>query len=93
MTVSPDYCWSCYKDEPFPTTGGVYIVCFECGHIYVTEQDLVDAYNLEIQEINRQSARERADGFEHLYSSGLPELPMKTSGDSIRFCQHCLHDF
>lgn len=40
--ASLDWCHSCLKLEPLPAE--YYIVCGECGHVYVTPEDLVDAY-------------------------------------------------
>lgn len=46
----PDFCYSCGRDEPIPPSG-VYLICLECGHAYVTAQDLVDAYHSESERI------------------------------------------
>jgi len=40
--ASPDWCHSCLKLEPLPDD--YYIACGECGHVYVTAEDLVNAY-------------------------------------------------
>jgi hypothetical protein len=57
-----------------------YQYCLECGHVYVTEQDLMDAYNAIIREMRKTSEEP-----EHLQE--------KTSGKDIYFCQCCIHDF
>ncbi|MEU4726501.1 hypothetical protein AB0G06_43480 [Nonomuraea dietziae] len=84
MTVSKDYCWSCNKDEPIPPSGA-YVVCFECGHVYATEQDLIDAYNRIVTEMNADGARRYGDAHQ--------PIALRTSADGIYFCQHCIHDF
>jgi len=40
--ASPDWCHSCLKLEPLPDD--YYIVCGECGHVYVTTEELVKAF-------------------------------------------------
>jgi hypothetical protein len=80
----PDFCWSCYKDEPIPE-GGAYQVCFECKHVYVTAEDLVVAYNRVITEMNRNM------GPGHAKLALLTSSP--ESAKRIYFCQLCMHDF
>lgn len=40
--ASPDWCHSCLKLEPLPAE--YHEVCGECGHVYVTAEDLMAAY-------------------------------------------------
>lgn len=40
--ASPDWCHSCCKLEPLPAV--YHIVCGECGHVFVTAEDLVAAF-------------------------------------------------
>ncbi|WP_431911643.1 hypothetical protein [Nonomuraea jabiensis] len=79
----PDFCWSCYKDEPIPE-GGAYQVCFECSHVYVTWEDLVDTYNVRTLATNK--AHPEFAPLALLVSS--PE-----SAERIFHCPLCLHDF
>lgn len=41
--ASPDWCHSCLKLEPLPDE--YYSVCGECGHVYVTAEELLEAEN------------------------------------------------
>jgi len=44
------HCWSCHKDEPgkpaslYPG-GGFPVLCYECHHLWLTPEDLLQAYN------------------------------------------------
>lgn len=72
------HCWIHDVDEfETPTT---YRVCFECKHVYQAEQELVDAYNRVVTEMN---------------ASGKGEEPisLRASAEEIYFCQLCMHDF
>jgi len=43
--VAPaDWCWSCCRSEPIPE-GGAFQVCYECGHVYAAEADLLADHN------------------------------------------------
>lgn len=35
------HCWSCNEDEP---DQGCYIRCGECGHVYLTEENLRETW-------------------------------------------------
>lgn len=77
------HCWSHDVDEPIPEYA--YQVCFECNHVYANEQELVDAFNRIVAEMN-------ADGAQR-YGKDHKPREMATSATGIHFCQHCLHDF
>jgi hypothetical protein len=77
---STDFCWSCSRDEPIPE-GGAYQICGECNHVYGTEQDLVDAHNQIITEMNQRMR------------PGQSKFGLWTTAEDIYFCHHCLHDF
>ncbi|SFI80227.1 hypothetical protein SAMN05216275_10527 [Streptosporangium canum] len=76
---SPDFCYSCGRDEPVPPSG-VYSICVECGHAYVTEQDLVDLYNEAIAAMNKRL-------------TDVAPLAFQLSSRHIYHCPLCLHDF
>lgn len=60
-----------------------YIVCFECNHVFQTEQELIDAVNKSLEEMAEQSVREGWEPF---------EFTPVTKGDDIRACPFCIHD-
>lgn len=64
--------------EEVPETA--YRVCFECGHVYPTAEDLEKAYEERVAELKK---RDNEGGF---------LMPLKKA-DEIFFCQFCLHDF
>lgn len=80
MRSSPEYCASCEMVEPIPPGTTVHIVCFECNHVYRTDQDLVDTFNDEIARANT-------------IIEPASHLQFAESADEIRFCPLCLHDF
>lgn len=38
-----EHCWWHHAHEPIPESGACQ-VCFECGHVYLTREDLVEAF-------------------------------------------------
>ncbi|GII83340.1 hypothetical protein Ssi03_13300 [Sphaerisporangium siamense] len=74
---SPDYCYSCGRDEPVPPSG-VYIICIECGHVYETADDLLHLYNEQIIAENRAHPEWA--------------MPLAIDPDNIGCCALCLHD-
>jgi hypothetical protein len=83
-----DHCHVHEVDEPHPDdlgTGEAYRICFECGHVYLTEHDLEAAYAREAR--RAWQAQEKIDPGA---DNGIPQtLP----ADEIGFCQECVHDF
>lgn len=84
-----DYCWICHRYED---SLHAYKVCFECGHVYRSEQDLVDEHNKVLAEMD-----ETVDVF-----SGYGDEPVRTDryvrtpvelGETIWTCPMCCHDF
>lgn len=71
-----DMCWIHRVLEPFEE--GDYRYCYECGHVYKTEQELLDEFNKECKEVCNSCDHKHVD---------------KTSGVDIFFCPLCLHDF
>lgn len=69
------FCHCHHRYEPVPED--VYRVCFECGHVYGTAADLVDAYNAAVG-TTPPVGRVQMD---------------EDDADKIFFCQHCVHDF
>lgn len=57
-----------------------YCICFECGHVYRTEADLMAAYNRAMDELEAEIG-------------GGPVWVRKTTGAEIPFCPACAHDF
>jgi len=82
-------CEACGK--PMPLDGRWYISCDECFHVYLTEQDLIDATNKLNREINEATGM----GTEAPTFNGepLPEIPMVSSGADVHYCPCCLHSF
>jgi len=56
-----------------------HTVCFECGHIYWTGEQLLKEFNEDIE----NSAK----------VFNLPDVPLAVSVDEIFFCAWCGHDF
>lgn len=67
----------CYfhGEEPIPSGG---YLCGECGHVYPTATDLLNAYNTELAQ--------------HHGVNGQPYTPV-TNPDDIYFCPMCTHDW
>lgn len=78
-------CYGCNK--PMPLDGAFYRYCFECGHVYVTARDLIEAHNKLNREVNEATGEATFNG------ETLPEIPMVESGDEIGYCPCCLHNF
>jgi hypothetical protein len=76
MNVS--HCAIHHVDEP---TDGAFRVCFECGHVFATPGDLVEAdYWAQLA----ASSDENHD---------VEFLPEPLSGDEIDVCPECAHNF
>lgn len=72
----------CAIHDKYESIQGLYIQCFECRHVYITEQDFVDAFN----DITRQAN----DEYER---AGMQSrAPLVTTGEEVTFCGLCLHD-
>lgn len=56
-------------------------VCFECGHVYRDDADLVREQHRAVLGLKMLDGR----AFAHILKA--------KSADEITFCQHCLHDF
>lgn len=80
--LTDTHCCIHHIDEGWDETS--YLWCMECGHVYQTEQELVDAYNRKVSEMNREMGV--------FFSYGTP-LAFVSSAEDIHFCQYCLHDF
>lgn len=65
-------------DEPWAEDD--FKFCYECWHVFRTEQDLVDAHNRSVRE-------------DQLYFKGTDMLVLATSADTIYSCPYCIHDF
>lgn len=44
--IDPDWCYYCQKVEPLPDY--YYRVCAKCLHVFLTPQELIEAYGEEI---------------------------------------------
>lgn len=71
----------CYfhGEEPIPEQ--YYRICFECGHCYVTGQELLDMMNDFLYQ-----------GW-FKYEQGLTPWIPYTNADDIYHCAYCAHDF
>lgn len=78
-----DYCWSCHKYEE--VREDTYRRCFECGHVFATGQDVVDAHNQDLQH--------------HIDQTDDPEFIRDyranfcTDPKQLDFCPKCFHSF
>lgn len=81
----PDYCWYHHALEPMTAT--TYRVCGECFHVFETAQELVDAHNVVIDQINNEP-RER--GYK---SMNLAARKTVETVHLIYACPFCVHDF
>lgn len=70
------HCWIHHADEP--PEG--YRWCLECGHMYVTEAELVAAHNKEMDVLSQ-------------FGPGESHLPLATSASEIYGCPACAHDW
>lgn len=78
MTQDDPGCYF-HGEEPIPEK--YYRICIECGHCYVTAQELVDMTN----DIRYEMWMK--------YDQGLyPWIP-DTNADDIYCCAYCTHDF
>lgn len=72
----------CAIHDKYESIQGLYIQCFECRHVYMTEQDFVDAFNDITQQANDEYER-----------AGMQSrAPLATTGEEVTFCGLCLHD-
>lgn len=100
-TEKQEFCWIHYQVESWKDE--YYRWCFECSHVYKTEQELVDLYNEGLAEVMericdgmRENTEYRAyvtkyieEDIEAVLKSFEPVL----DGSKIYFCPLCLHDF
>jgi hypothetical protein len=91
-TVS--HCFIHHEDEPIPA-GGAYIVCFECKHVYPTDQDLVAAYQREYTRLDIDNDPwPGSPWWDRLLTRWLERRRVRRiTADQIAFCQECIHDF
>lgn len=81
-----DYCYVCgqYEDSL-----RAFRVCFECNHVYKTAQDLLDAHNKILDEVNSEEL--------HFWGSEKPvkrkPIPHVTNVEEVYSCPLCIHDF
>lgn len=74
------HCYSCHVDEP--ADGTEYIVCRECGHVYLTAWELRRAYRHMLWQVFRlEGMRNRLWLWLTVRARRLP------------FCPKCSHDF
>lgn len=86
--MKPNFAWCYHHHEYEDASGEIYRMCGECGHVYRTGADLVNAYNAESQYMAMHWA-------EMLISDEPPPMRDLTpeQADVIGFCQFCLHDW
>lgn len=76
--MATSHCSIHEKDEEM--VAEPYQVCFECGHVYNTAEELVAAYEEMVKELIKRD------------NEGGPFMPIKKAHE-ISFCQECMHDF
>ena len=81
-----DYCYACgqYEDSL-----RAFHVCFECNHVFKTEQDLIDGHNAILDDLNKE---ELCAWGEEKPIERTP-LPHVTSAKEVHSCPLCIHDF
>jgi hypothetical protein len=87
------HCWIHDVDEP----GTGYRACFECGHLYRTEQELVNEYNEGARQVNASPVPPFPvpPDLAHLFPPQPDPGPAReiASGKDAWFCPLCMHDF
>lgn len=87
---SPSHCFSHNVDELCETTAyywpgaGWPLRCFECRHMYLTADELIEVFN---EELRLMDANAAANKWEPCFSEPA------SSTDEIEFCPFCLHDW
>lgn len=76
-----NFCYSCNSWHRYNRSESIYIRCFECGHTYRNEGDLVAIQIGKVMEINQR------------LRDGETPLEPKYNAEEIHFCPLCLHDF
>lgn len=71
----------CYFHGEEPIPDEYYIICLECGHCYVTANELLITFNNENYKLWFQ------------FQQGLNPWIPETDVDNIHFCAYCTHDF
>jgi hypothetical protein len=90
------HCWIHGVDEDGT---GAFRICLECNHVYATGQELVDAYNEGVRQVNASPVPPFPPGTVALMAGFLPvvanpgPVPEITSPDEAWFCPLCVHDF
>lgn len=99
------HCFSHNIDESDMNT---YRTCLECGHVFTTEQDLVDAYNMFLKILSAQKqvfpALKNSPEWESIVKEMnklscpdddfINESPTHIDHSADAYsCPHCLHDF
>lgn len=79
-----DMCWSHNVNEP--ANEETYRICFECNHVFQTEDDLVNAHNAKVEEM-------RMDGPGGDFEWEVAYIPLAQRGSDIHCCPFCIHDF
>lgn len=79
MTEQEDPGCFFHGDEPIPDK--YYRICIECGHCYVTAEELLIVSNNENYKM--------WFGWEQGVTPWIPE----TNADNIYMCAYCAHDF
>jgi hypothetical protein len=80
----PEHCFHHHLDEVPPPGTEPFLVCFECNHAYLTEGDLVDAFN-------KMGAQMESEAIANGWAP-IEFVPVE-SADLIWFCAFCIHDF
>jgi hypothetical protein len=80
------WCYSHWMMEPTDAT--TFRVCFECKHVYPTEESLVKAHNDFLHVLNREVNPKGHPDFE--LTEPLPDV---TTASQIYSCPECIHDF
>lgn len=79
---APEYYSQCWVHHQPEAVAGAWGACPECGHVYATAEDLVDAWNALVDILNAHRDAERP----------MPHATPRQA-DTISSCPHCHHDF
>lgn len=81
------HCMIHHVDEHAPPGVEPYRGCLECGHLYLTGDDLLSAFNRMLDQMHMDAIR-----FGYEAEDSEPPKP-ETNPDLIWFCPFCSHDW
>lgn len=91
------YCWSHRRYEDcleLSREGNDGHWCGECGHVFLSSEDLLRDHNVVLREINLSGliGKYPPPG-NYSVGKGFVPLKMETDVNRVYSCPHCIHDF